>query len=63
MVLQLDEPFAAVARVMGLRLSAIPGLAPDVSQCLLIRALEQPHPCCQTILPSLGKVPDIGPRS
>jgi hypothetical protein len=50
MVPELDEQIAASAKVMELRLNGIPGMSPDESQDLLIKALEQYGPDYKTIL-------------
>ena len=41
MVPELDEQVAASAKVMELRLKGIPGMSPDESQDLIIKAIEK----------------------
>ena len=50
MVPELDEQVAASAKVMELRLNGIPGMSPDESQDLLIKALEKYGSDYKTIL-------------
>ena len=50
MATELDEQVAASVRVMELRLNGIPGMSPDESQELLIKALEKYGPDYKTIL-------------
>ena len=47
---ELDEQVAASVRVMELRLNGIPGMSPDESQDLFIKALETYGPDYKTIL-------------
>jgi hypothetical protein len=50
MATELDEQVDASVRVMELRLNGIPGMSPDASQDLLIKALEKHGPDYKTIL-------------
>jgi hypothetical protein len=57
MVPELDEQVAASVRVMEIRLNGIPGMSPDESQDLLIKALETHGPDYKTILSIAGQSP------
>lgn len=50
MLPELDEQVAASVKVMDLRLNGIPGLSPDESQDLIIKAIEKYGPDYKAIL-------------